>query len=217
MKPDPDLPLADDLKTHTWSLHAEAETTGVVAAIIQRRVILRDYLEFLQNLAEIYSALESEMTWLDEYPSLQKLLTPAVFRGPHIRQDYDNLRGLNPSVPAGRIHPAAQSYMAHITRARTDAPPAMLAHIYVRYLGDLNGGRVLQRLVRTSLGVPEDCLSFYAFPDIPDLRGFTAEFREALNEISLSNADRGVARKAALEAFKFNIALSRDCESQAKV
>jgi len=90
----------------------------------------------------------------------------------------------------------------------------MLAHIYVRYLGDLNGGQIMQRLLKCSLNLTEDCLTFYAFPDIEDIAEFRSNFRDMLNRIVLTEVERDAVSKAAMETFSFNIVLSAKCRSK---
>ena len=184
------LPLVDFLKESTWALHTEAEKTGVVADIIRQRVVMKDYLNFIQNLSEVYKALESETAWLSNYAPLQKLFTPALHRHKQLEHDYEKLRALNSAIPSGEIHAETRNYCEHIRHSQKHVPVAMLAHIYVRYLGDLNGGQVLQRLLKSSLDLSDDGLTFYAFPDIKNLVDFRTNFRETLNKTIVTEAER---------------------------
>ncbi|MDA8708771.1 biliverdin-producing heme oxygenase [Hellea sp.] len=210
---DSGLPLVDFLKESTWALHTEAEKTGVVADIIRQRVVMKDYLNFIQNLSEVYKALESETDWLGDYAPLQDFFTPALHRHKQLEHDYKKLRALNSAIPSGEIHDETRNYCKHIRHSQKHVPVAMLAHIYVRYLGDLNGGQVLQRLLKSSLDLSDDCLSFYAFPGISDITQFRLNFRETLNRTIVTEAELQSTKQAAMDAFKFNIALSMACQS----
>ncbi|MDB2439773.1 biliverdin-producing heme oxygenase [Hellea sp.] len=210
---DSGLPLVDFLKESTWALHTEAEKTGVVADIIRQRVVMKGYLNFIHNLIEVYKALESETAWLSNYAPLQKLFTPALHRHKQLEHDYEKLLSLNAEIPSDKIHAETRNYCEHIRHSQKHVPVAMLAHIYVRYLGDLNGGQVLRRLLKSSLGLSDDSLTFYAFPDINDLADFRTNFRETLNKTIVTETERQSAKQAAMDAFKFNIALSKACQS----
>lgn len=205
--------LADFLKAKTWALHAEAEKSGIVADIIRQRVAMADYLNFLQNLIEIYTALEQETSWLERYNSLQAFFTPQLFRRAHLTHDYETLLSHHPDITRRKIHPVTRAYCDHITRSQNIMSSAMLAHLYVRYLGDLNGGQVLRRLLRSSLGLTDECLTFYTFVDIQDIQHFRCGFRAALNEIILTEPAQDAASRAAMEAFRFNITLSAACQT----
>lgn len=213
----PPPPLADLLKAETWSLHAEAEKTGIVADIIRQRVQMVDYLNFIQNLREIYKTLESEMSWLSRFEPLRVFFTSSLFRHQHLNHDYETLLSQHSALDVGRIHPVTRTYCAHIRDSQTNKPAAMLAHIYVRYLGDLNGGQVLRRLLKSSLDLTDECLTFYSFLDIQDLHKFRTGLRETLNRIALSEEERDEVSFAAMDAFRFNIAVSKMCQSKPSV
>ena len=208
------LPLADFLKTGTWPLHQAAEKTGVVSDILRQQVSMRDYVNYVQNLIEIYKTLESETAWIKNHASLADFFTSALYRQSQLEHDYSQLLSLNGSTPITVIHDDTRRYCEHIRHSQRHAASAMLAHIYVRYLGDLNGGQVLHRLLQSSLGLKDDCLTFYAFPKIQDIQTFRTDFRMALNSIVLSPAESDIAHQAALDAFQFNINLSMKCQSK---
>lgn len=92
---------------------------------------------------------------------------------------------------------------AYVTRiaqlASSDEPAPLLAHAYVRYLGDLSGGQVIRRRVAKSYGLDVDGdgdgrgTEFYAFKplggsdhvntnaSIGDMRKIKEWFREGMN------------------------------------
>jgi heme oxygenase len=74
-------------------------------------------------------------------------------------------------------------YLRELTR--TD-PARLLAHAWLRYLGDLNGGQIIGRIVRDSLGLPVDAAQFYEFPLLADPMAAAAEWRVALDAAPLT-------------------------------
>lgn len=212
------VPLADYLKDGTWSLHTKAEKTGVVAEIIGRRVSLRDYSNFIQNLAEIYKVLENQNSWMSDFVPLQECFTDSLYRYKHLENDYKNLLSLNASIKKTLVvHDVTEQYCEHIAHAQSHSPLAMLGHIYVRYLGDLNGGQVLHKLLKSALDLSDECLSFYAFPEISNIHEFRLRFRSALNSVLLTDEEKRIATRGAIDAFNFNIALSKACNTQQAV
>ncbi len=99
-------------------------------------------------------------------------------------------------------------YQHRVSEAATGDGSRLLAHAYVRYMGDLSGGQILKRLLAQSLKLPPQCLTFYDFPQIPDMTLFKEAFREALDRAPVSDGAPVVAEAA--EAFRLNIALSEE-------
>jgi len=84
----------------------------------------------------------------------------------------------------------------------------LLAHAYVRYLGDLNGGQVLARLLAKNLGLDAAMLSFYDFPGIGEIGAFRARYREWIDAAGDDVEDADAVIAEAREAFVLNIAVS---------
>jgi len=205
--------LADLLKSETWDLHTEAETTGFINQILRGTASLPHYISFLKNLQPIYEAMESSYEWLESYPALSPYVGHYIARSESIAFDLKHLTAFckEPVCPA--IFESTRQYQTSIEAALNENHPAMLAHIYVRYLGDLNGGLVLQKLLGKHLDLPTDCLTFYCFPKIENLSEFKSSFRQALNNLSLDQESKRRSVEAARNAFSFNIELSRTLEA----
>ena len=92
---------------------------------------------------------------------------PALWRTLALERD-QALHG--PGWPdALALQPAAARYRRRLVELETGQPDLLLAHAYVRYLGDLSGGQILQRLLAKSLALTPQQLSFYDFPRFDDL------------------------------------------------
>ena len=205
--------LADLMKSETWDLHTEAETTGFINQILRGTASLQHYISFLKNLQPIYETMESSYEWLESYPALSPYVGHQIARSDSIAFDLEHLTALcnDPVCPA--IFESTRNYQASVETALNKNHPAMVAHIYVRYLGDLNGGLVLQKLLGKHLDLQKDCLTFYSFPNIENLTKFKSGFREALNNLSLDEDSKRQSVVAARNAFSFNINLSKTLEA----
>lgn len=100
-----------------------------------------------------------------------------------------------------------ERHAAHLRRIADDDPLALVAHAWLRYLGDLNGGRILERVVRERLGVPDGAMSFYRFPALADPASAAIAWRLSLDrlELDVATVDRLVAE--ASDGFRRHIAI----------
>ena len=84
----------------------------------------------------------------------------------------------------------------------------LIAHTYVRYMGDLSGGQVLKRMLGRTLGIGPDGLSFYDFPGIDDVVAFKADYLAAISEAASTSADIKRVTDEAVAVFELNIDVS---------
>jgi heme oxygenase len=194
------------LRARTSALHRQAERSGIIAAILARRADRAGYALLLRNLLPVYEAMEHGLVRLPGAAPASRVASRALFRAPSLRSDLTALCG--PEWPQLPILTEAEDYARFVTEAAADDGDRLIAHAYVRYLGDLNGGRILKRLLESSLGLGAPALSFYAFPEIPDLKDFTRRYRHAIERAAASAADAEGLIGEAEEIFRFNIALS---------
>jgi heme oxygenase len=62
-------------------------------------------------------------------------------------------------------------------------PEAFVAHHYTRYMGDLSGGQMIARSVRSTYDLaPGQGAAFYEFDDIDDIAAFKAHYRHLLDQ-----------------------------------
>ena len=202
--------LADEMKQLTAALHILAERSGVIANILNKSVNFYSYVLYIRNLVSIYQAIESpSQSYSCNTPNLyvKPFLDERLERSKPIIKDLDNLVGRNSWMKLPLL-PATVECTHHINQIKRSDSVALLAHIYVRYLGDLNGGQVLQRLLKDTLNLQDECLNFYKFPEIEDLKLFRINYRNALNNVDVSTETRKTITSAAIAAFQFNIDLS---------
>ena len=195
------------LKRSTHDLHVAAERSGFIADMLQGRAGVPDYVLYLRNLLPAYQQLELGLVRLRDTPLLADFALEPLYRAPALAADLDTLWG--PTWEADLpILSAAQSYADGIARAAGGRGEQLIGHAYVRYLGDLNGGQVLKRLLSRSLDLPPERLSFYDFPAIDDLPAFKQAYRDALDRSGGRLANREAVIDAARWAFARNIEVS---------
>lgn len=199
--------LTDVLRRRTHRLHIEAERSGIVREILRGRASRFGYALFLRNLMPAYEALERGLERHRRGPCLGRLALPEVYRREALSADLVGLCGrdwgrLLPLLPAG------EAYARRVAESAGADGPRLLAHAYVRYLGDLNGGQTLRKLLAASLGLGPGALAFYSFPWIADLAAFKVRYRQILDS-AIDDADAiEAAAQEAERAFRLNISVS---------
>jgi heme oxygenase (biliverdin-producing, ferredoxin) len=200
--------LAEDLREGTLALHSEAESSGFVLDLIRGRATHASYVLYLRNLYAVYSALESGIERCEQVPATRALLRPEIYRTQSIASDLTGLVGATwkSDLP---ILPAGQRYAARIESAARKSDLLLVAHAYVRHLGDLSGGQILKRLLATRLGLKSCSLAFYDFAGISDRGSYLSDYRRALNSVAAAGIRRTEIIDEARIAFQLNIDLSR--------
>lgn len=200
--------LADRLKDATGDVHRQAERGGAVALLLRGTLTLQAYARFLANLRPAYQALEAGLLQWREHPALRAVVRPELFRAAVLQADLVALVGEDwadevPLLPSGR------AYQARIEAVRRDDPVLLLAHAYVRYLGDLNGGQVLARRLASSLGLGPAALGFYHFDAIGPMEAFRQEYRRGFDQAALTPAQIQAVLAEARRGFMLNLAISQ--------
>lgn len=201
-------PLSAVLKRATQQAHRHAERSGVISQLINRQATREGYICYLRNLQPIYQSLEERLSRLREAGGYEVLTDPALTRGKAIESDLAVLAGGGWQVQIPLLDSAA-NYAQSVSRASTSQ---LLAHTYVRYLGDLNGGLIIKRLLRDSLALSDRELAFYDFPGIDDVGCFREAFRSELDSLE-TQLDNAVVVNEALQAFAMSTRLSIDIET----
>lgn len=196
------------MKARTAALHTEAERTGVVSDILKSTVSRQAYLRFMRNLLPVYAALERDLSALSDFPALDVVFGRPLFRTESIQADLTQISG-GKDWDDLVVFDETRAYCDAIILASEAKSAALIGHIYVRYLGDLNGGLILKKLVGTRLALSESALCFYEFPEIKDLVSFRHRFRAAFNNLTLSSQDIERAIQGAWDAFSWNIKISK--------
>lgn len=186
--------LSQRLRSETRDAHTSAERSGIMRRILRGKVDGASYVALLRNLHAIYESLEGELARHASLPELAFIDLPVLARTAAIAADLDALA--TEDWRASTLTSAATAYVAHL-HALGDTDPAMLiAHAYLRYLGDLSGGQMLRAVIARSLSLsaaPETRgLASYEFPRIADVAAFKNAFRAALDRATV-DADAIVA------------------------
>ena len=127
------------LKELTWEHHKRAERQDFVKVLMSGEIDPRLYATFLYNQHPMYNLLEV----LAMNHGLMNDIGE-VRRAPTILEDYNELWEDKENTP--ELLPVTKEYMDHMMSIK-DEPNKLMAHIYVRHMGELSGGQMIKRKI----------------------------------------------------------------------
>ncbi|WP_414543215.1 heme oxygenase (biliverdin-producing) [Nostoc sp. CCY0012] len=204
--------LAIKLRSGTQKAHTAAENVGFMKCFL-KGVVDRDcFAKFLSNLYYIYSALEAHLMKHAHHPVLGAVYFPELNRQASLEKDMvfyygdDWQKQISPSK-------VAQTYITRIEQLSANEPALLIGHAYTRYMGDLSGGQMLQKIAQSALKLSGyEGTSFYNFEQIPDKKAFKDKYRQALNTLSIDEAIADQIVAEANQAFQFNMQMAEELE-----
>ncbi len=204
--------LAIKLRAGTQQAHAAIENIGFMKCFVKGVVDRNCFAKFLSNLYFVYSELEAALETNKNHPCISVLYFRELNRKANLEKDLEFYYG---SGWRNQIKPLApaQNYISRIREVSASYPELLIAHAYTRYMGDLSGGQMLQKVVQSTLNLEGyQGTSFYNFEEIPDKTAFKNKYRQALNTIAIDDttADRIVAE--ANYSFHFNMQMAKELE-----
>ena len=205
--------LAMKLRVGTQQAHTDSENLGFMKCFV-KGVVDRDcFIQLLRNFYFVYSELETAIEKHKQHPVINLIYFPELNRQSSLEQDMLFYYG-NQWQKRITTSPAAQAYIARIQQISTHEPALLLAHSYTRYLGDLSGGQMLQKIAQSALKLSgHEGTSFYNFQQIPDKQAFKGKYRQALDKLSIDDKTTDKIVAEANHAFKLNMQILKELES----
>ncbi|EJC99021.1 heme oxygenase-like protein [Fomitiporia mediterranea MF3/22] len=228
-------PLATLLKLATSAAHESAEHSQGAGWLTRGELDKEEYVRFLMMLYHVYDTLETALERHSSHPVLAPTYNPALLaRAPSLAADIAYLLDVpETSWVEHTIHQELQrsppepfeSYVSRLKYLAYEAPDPspLLAHAYVRYLGDLSGGQTIRRNIAKAYGVDHELSSsskgdsrgtqFYEFrqlgsskpASIGDMKKIKEWFRAGMNQGGGDDAAKKQAiAEEAVYAFELN-------------
>lgn len=170
----PLIPELDKLRWGLFSLILEEFDQGdpqstFVHAFLNGHAAQDVYAQFLSSLYHIYSTLEQCANKHQNDPNFTKVHFPQIHRAEQLARDLSYIRGpkwkedpdLSPSAMTER-------YTGRILLSQKN-PLLLMAHHYIRYLGDLASADNNITVLQKEYEVPEEGLNFYRFEDLGEI------------------------------------------------
>lgn len=200
--------LSARLRVGTRELHRDAERAGVMAQLLGGRVDAATYVSLLHNLHAIYAALEAALLRFGSHAAVASIFDPALARADALVADITALCRTH-GVPRPAVYaPATTAYVARLGSITAADAHCLVAHAYVRYLGDLSGGQTLRQVVLHSPALGA-CASvrFYDFGDDVAVTAQVARFRAGLDTVAEVEGDLDAIVAEAIDAFRWHVRL----------
>lgn len=213
------LDLALRLREGTKQSHTAAENTAFMKCFLKGIVEFEPFRKLVADLYFLYSTLEDEIRRHADHPVVGPMYFPELERQGKLEDDLafyygDNWREQIVASEEGK------NYVARIQEISANNPALLVAHSYVRYMGDLSGGQSLKNIVRSALNLPPDKgTGLHEFDQIATVearREFKGRYRDALNSLPVDDAlaDQIVAEANA--AFQLNRNVFHELEDDVK-
>ncbi len=168
------------LREFTAQAHRQAEGADFVKKLFRGQFTDSEYIQYLWALREIYVEMEKWMEKQSQHPALSLVFFPELFRTQSLNQDLQAWAGTTePEVP-NHLQAEVDNYIHRLKELAENRPELIVAHAYVRYLGDLSGGEMLGRVLQARFG--DRALNFYRY-DFDDFEAKKNLYRERLDQI----------------------------------
>lgn len=196
-------PLSATLKRETAAAHTEAETSRFMAQLASGALNRAAVVNLTAQYWHIYRALEAAVMRAADNPGVAAITDPRLVRLPALEQDLRAMAGAdwqNFLLPT----PATYEYARRLDALTPADWPEIIAHHYVRYLGDISGGQVLARAFSSHYGMTLEELHFYDFSAIGKIPPYRNAYRAKLDALPTGGGQRERLIAAAQHAFQLN-------------
>lgn len=211
--------LATRLREGTQQSHTSAENTAFMKCFLKGIVERESFRKLLADLFFVYSVLEQAISRYKDHPIVGAIYFPELERSAHLEEDLAFYYGADWRL---EIQPSesGRRYAARILYLAERDPVLLVAHAYVRYLGDLSGGQGLRHIARSALNLPEGkgtrLHEFDAIPTVEVRRDFKMKYRDVLNALPVDDVLAQAIVDEANCAFQFNRDVMHELEPVVK-
>jgi len=162
------------LRELTNEKHKRAERSKLVHRMLKGAMTEKQYYEYLSNQLMAYYILESYADYKKLFDGIE-----SIKRTTNISNDLRELEQKH-GFETIMITDATKRYIDYIQDISAD-PDKLLAHIYVRHMGDLSGGQIIKRYVPGSG-------TYYDFSE--DVNVLKEKLRSKLNDLMAEEANK---------------------------
>ncbi|NLD76290.1 MAG: heme ABC transporter ATP-binding protein [Acidimicrobiales bacterium] len=201
-----ELRFTQILRAATWADHQRAEQAPFVKDLVAGDLSVEGYATMVDQHLHVYRALEAAMHEQSDDPVLARFHDEALDRVSALEADLAFLRGPG-WEERSEVLPETAEYAGRIRALAGTWNAGLLAHHYVRYLGDLSGGQYLGRVIARIYELDDDGWSFYRFDGIESPKAYKVRYRESLDAVDWSPEDKERIVAEIGRGYELNIAL----------
>ncbi len=199
--------LSQELKDATAAAHRSAEGSEFMTALLGGELSLEAVATFTGQLWFIYEALERAVRGASGSSCGEAVADERLERQTALEADLTALLGGHWREQV-RILPATARYVARLEGMA--APHQVVAHHYVRYLGDISGGQIIASRLKKFYGLSSQALNFYDFSVLGPIPVYRQAYRLRLDALEVDSRQRGELIAEAQVAFELNKAVFVD-------
>lgn len=169
--------FSETLRTKTHTSHKKAEGCDLMKSFMDLTIADNPYhyYIYLEAFGKIYTTLENKLSSMPFY-------FPQLNRAEALERDLIYFKKFILSIDRPEITlNALTRYVTHIEEADE---LTLIAHSYVRYLGDLSGGFIIQKRIKAAFNLTDQGFDFYVF-NISDPIAFKNMYKLKLNDMNL--------------------------------
>ena len=127
------------LREATLEKHKQVESLPFIQYLMHGTVTKENYIIYLAEMLEIYKHLEDLADKSNLFKGIEDL--------PRAQKMSSDLEELSPSHKT-KLSPSTEKYLQYLTDLfHSDRQDQLFAHVYVRHLGDMYGGKVISKKV----------------------------------------------------------------------
>ncbi|QGU06105.1 Heme oxygenase [Corynebacterium occultum] len=202
--------LSTSLRECTSAAHTDAEQSPFMSLLLEGKLSREAAAAYTGQLWFIYSALEQGVRAVSQRPFMSLITDVRLERLESLEHDLVELLGASWRDEL-QAYPGTVEYVHRLNRlAAAEDDLGLIAHHYVRYLGDLAGGQVIARILNRSYGIGEQGLSFYDFSGIGKIKPYRDDYRSRLDALELNGRQVAHLIAEANRAFALNQGAFRD-------
>jgi heme oxygenase (biliverdin-producing, ferredoxin) len=204
------IPFSQALRERTRGGHSASEGATFMDDLMKGSGTRDDYIALVAQHYFIYAALEAAAERMAGDKVAAAFISPQLTRLPALENDLAFLLGADWRAEIAPL-PTTERYMARIAEVADEGwSGGFIAHHYTRYLGDLSGGQIIRSLMQRQFGFETNGVGFYLFDQIAKPKEFKDIYREQLDSVEWSDAERERVIDEVMLAYSFNTDLFTD-------
>lgn len=202
--------LSTTLRECTSAAHTDAEESPFMSLLLEGKLGCEAAAAYTGQLWFVYTALEQGVRAVAQQPFMALVADARLERLARLEGDLLELLGSDWRAEV-QAYSGTLDYVHQLNRLAGEGDElGLIAHHYVRYLGDLAGGQVIARILGRSYGISERGLSFYDFAGIGKIKPYRDGYRSRLDGLELTEGQVAHLVAEANRAFALNEGVFRD-------